>query len=84
MMGNNDKPEDELFYTLNLDDVVPEDRLFRNIDRVLDLSELREHLAVFQPCRAPSVDPELMIRMFLIGYCLGIRSERASFVTRST
>jgi transposase len=77
MMGNNGKPQDELFYAFNLDDVVPKDHLLRDIDRILDLSELREHLApYYSHTGRPSVDPELMIRMLLIGYCLGIRSER--------
>ena len=77
MMGSNGKPQDELFYAFNLDDVVPQDHLLRDIDRVLDLSDLREHLApYYSRTGRPSVDPELMIRMLLIGYCLGIRSER--------
>lgn len=77
MMGSNDKPQDELFYAFNLDDVVPQDHLLRSIDHFLDFSELREHLApYYSHTGRPSVDPELMIRMLLIGYCLGIRSER--------
>jgi transposase len=77
MMGSNDKPQDEFFYSFNLDDVVPQDHLLRSIDRFLDLSDLREHLAPhYSHTGRPSVDPELMIRMLLIGYCLGIRSER--------
>lgn len=77
MMGSNDKPQDELFYAFNLDEIVPEDHLLRDIDRVLDLSNLREHLAPFYSHTGrPSIDPELMIRMLLIGYCCGIRSER--------
>jgi transposase len=77
MMGSNDKPQDELFYAFNLDDIVPQDHLLRDIDRVLDLSELRDHLApYYSHTGRPSVDPELMIRMLLIGYCCGIRSER--------
>jgi len=77
MMGSNDKPQDELFYAFNLDDVVPQDHLLRDIDRLLDFTELREHLApYYSHTGRPSVDPELMIRMLLIGYCLGIRSER--------
>jgi transposase len=77
MMGSNDKPQDELFYAFNLDDVVPQDHLLRDIDRFLDFSDLREHLAgYYSETGRPSVDPELMIRMLLIGYCLGIRSER--------
>jgi len=77
MMGSNDKPQDELFYSFNLDDVVPEDHLLRHIDRFLDFSAIREHLApYYSRTGRPSIDPELMIRMLLIGYCLGIRSER--------
>ena len=77
MMGSNDKPQDELFYAFNLDDVVPQDHLLRDIDQLLDFTELREHLApYYSHTGRPSVDPELMIRMMLIGYCLGIRSDR--------
>ena len=77
MMGSSDKPQDELFYAFNLDDMVPQDHLLRDIDQVLDLSRLREHLApYYSHTGRPSVDPELMIRMLLIGYCCGIRSER--------
>ena len=77
MMGGNDKPQNELFYAFNLEEIVPQDHLLRDIDRVLDLSNLREHLAPFYSHTGrPSIDPELMIRMLLIGYCCGIRSER--------
>lgn len=77
MMGSNDKPQDEFFYSFNLDDVVPQNHLLRHIDRFLDLCDLREHLApYYSHTGRPSIDPELMIRMLLIGYCLGIRSER--------
>jgi len=77
MMGHNDKPQEPLFYAFNLDDLVPQDHLLRKIDRFLDLSDLRQHLApYYSHTGRPSVDPELMIRMLIIGYCLGIRSER--------
>ena len=77
MMGSNDKPQDELFYAFNLDDVVPQDHLLRDIDQLLDFTELREHLApYYSHTGRPSIDPELMMRMMLIGYCLGIRSDR--------
>jgi transposase len=77
MMGSSDKPQDELFYSFHLDEVVSQDHLLRQIDRFLDFSELRKHLApYYSHTGRPSVDPELMIRMLLIGYCLGIRSER--------
>ncbi len=77
MMGRQDKGQDQLFYQGNLDALVPEDHLLRYIDQVLDLSGLRDHLASFYSHTGrPSIDPELMIRMLLIGYCFGIRSER--------
>ena len=77
MIGSNDKLQDELFYAFNLDEIVPQDHLLCDIDRLLDFNELREHLApYFSHIGRPSVDPELMIRMLLIGYCCGIRSER--------
>jgi transposase len=77
MMGSNDKPQDEFFYAFNLNDVVPQDHLLRDIDHLLDFTELREHLApYYSHTGRPSIDPELMIRMMLIGYCLGIRSDR--------
>jgi hypothetical protein len=45
MMGRNDQPQKPLFYTFNLDDVVPQDHLLPKIDGFLDLSDLRQHLA---------------------------------------
>jgi transposase len=77
MMGSNHKPQEQFFYSFNLEEMVPQDHLLRSIDRFLDLSDLRQHLApYYSHTGRPSVDPELMIRMLLIGYCLGIRSER--------
>ena len=49
----------------------------RGIDRFLDLSDVRPLLSPFYSLHGrPSIDPELMIRMLLLGYCMGIRSER--------
>ena len=49
----------------------------RSIDRIVDLSCIRTYLADFYSHTGrPSVDPELLIRMLLVGYCFGIRSER--------
>jgi transposase len=51
--------------------------LLRSIDRFVDLSEVRSHLAPFYSSTGrPSIDPELLVRMLLVGYCYGIRSER--------
>lgn len=76
-MGQQGGNQDQLFYSFNLDSHVPPDHLLRGIDRFFDLGELREHLAAFYSHTGrPSIDPELMIRMLIIGYCFGIRSER--------
>jgi len=76
-MGSKGPGQDQLFYVFNLEERVPQDHLLRGIDRFLDLSDLREHLApYYSHTGRPSIDPELMIRMLLIGYCFGIRSER--------
>ena len=66
-----------MFYEFSLEDHVPADHLLRSIDRFVDLSGIRRHLAAFYSTTGrPSVDPELMIRMLLAGYIMGIRSER--------
>ena len=77
MMGRRAGVQKQLFYSFNLDAHVPADHLLRGIDRCLDLRELRQHLAPFYSHTGrPSIDPELMVRMLLIGYSFGIRSER--------
>jgi|TARA_B100000315_G_scaffold205149_1_gene198805 transposase len=77
MMGEPPKQQGQFFYQFNLDEHIPQDHLLRQIESVLDLSTLREHLApYYSHTGRPSVDPELMMRMLLIGYCYGIRSER--------
>jgi transposase len=77
MMGPKQEAQAALFYEFSLEEHVPQDHLLRSIDRFVDLSSIREHLADFYSHTGrPSVDPELLIRMLLIGYCFGIRSER--------
>ncbi len=77
MMGQRTDGQKPLFYTFKLDDHVPADHLLRGIDRCLDLSELRHHLVPFYSHTGrPSIDPELMVRMLIVGYSFGIRSER--------
>jgi transposase len=77
MMGQQGGSQDRLFYSFNLDDHVPRNHLLRGIDRFFDLGELRTHLAPFYSHTGrPSIDPELMMRMLIVGYCIGIRSER--------
>ena len=77
MMGPRQVSQGALFYDFSLERHVPDDHLLRAIDRVVDLDNVRARLAPFYSATGrPSVDPELMIRMLLVGYCLGIRSER--------
>ena len=77
MMGERSGSQGRFFYRFDLEKRIPGDHLLRKIDAVLDLSKLRTQLAPhYSHTGRPSVDPELMIRMLLIGYCYGIRSER--------
>jgi transposase len=76
MMGTQGAPE-RLFYDFCLEDHVPDDHLMRCIDRFLDLGDVRQKLKPFYcTIGRPSIDPELMIRMLIVGYCFAIRSER--------
>jgi transposase len=77
MMGHRQVEQAALFYEFSLERHVPADHLLRSIDRFVELGELRRELAPFYSMIGrPSIDPELMIRMLLVGYCFGIRSER--------
>ena len=77
MMGQGTGGQKPLFYSFKLDDHVPADHLLRGIDRCLDLGELRHHLVPFYSHTGrPSIDPELMVRMLIVGYSFGVRSER--------
>jgi transposase len=78
MMGHNGSSnQNRLFYSFNLEDHVPANHLLRGIDQFLDLADLHAFLAPFYSHTGrPSIDPELMIRMLIVGYCFGIRSER--------
>ena len=77
MMGHRQVEQAALFYEFSLEKHVPPDHLLRLIDRFVELGELRRELATFYSTTGrPSIDPELIIRMLIIGYCFGIRSER--------
>jgi transposase len=76
MMGRQDEPV-QLFYKFSLKRYVSAEHLLRQIDAVLDLTTLRQMLApYFASGGRPSIDPELMIRMLLVGYAFAIRSKR--------
>src|SRR6516162_5563965 len=77
MMGERQVQQDALFYEFSLERHVPTEHLLRSIDRFVELEGVRRELAPFySEGGRPSIDPELMIRMLIVGYCFGIRSER--------
>src|ERR1700722_15088288 len=77
MMGGRRVMQEALFYGFSLERHVPGDHLLRRIDRFVDLSEVRAYLEpYYSEVGRPSIDPELMIRMLIVGYCVGVRSER--------
>ena len=64
MMGEKRGGQSQFFYRFNLDNHIPQDHFLRQIDGVLDLSQLRQHLApYYSHTGRPSIDPELMVRM---------------------
>ena len=77
MMGRLNRDQKQLFYAFDLDEAVPDDHPVRQIARMLDLSWVRTTLAPrYSHTGRPSVDPELMLRMLILGYIFAIRSER--------
>ena len=77
MMGQLERGQEPLFYAVNLEDAVPQDHLVRGIEAVLDLSWVHGVLAPhYSNLGRPSIDPELMLRMLILGYIFAIRSER--------
>jgi transposase len=77
MMGRLDRDQKQLFYAFDLDDAVPGDHPVRRIARVLNLSWVHEALAPhYSHTGRPSIDPELMLRMLILGYVFAVRSER--------
>ena len=77
MMGRLTAGQAQFFYAFHLDEVVPADHVVRRIDAVLDVGWIHQELAPFYSNTGrPSIDPELMIRMLLVGYVFAIRSER--------
>jgi transposase len=79
MMGRQERDQASLFYEFRLDDMIPREHLLRGIDVFVTaaLTDLHDQLKPFySDIGRPSIDPELLIRMHLVGYCFGIRSER--------
>src|ERR1700684_2434651 len=79
MMGRQTGDQTSLFYEFRLDARIPKDHLLRRINLFLTpvLGGMHEQLApYYSEIGRPSIDPELMIRMLIVGYCYGLRSER--------
>ena len=79
MMGRQTGDQSQLFYLFNLESRIPAGHLLRRINPIVArvLADLREKLAPFYSAIGrPSIDPELMIRMLIVGYCYGVRFER--------
>jgi transposase len=79
MMGRQNRDQRQLFYEFSLDEMIPADHLLRriNVFAAAVLADLHEQLKTYySDIGRPSIDPELMIRMLLVGYCYGIRHER--------
>lgn len=77
MMGSLPSEQNALFYEFNLEQHIPDNHLLRQIDKLLNFDQIRQHLhSFYSHTGRPSIAPELMIRMLIVGYCYGIRSER--------
>jgi transposase len=76
MMGQQPRTE-PLFYYFRLEDQIPDDHLLKRLDRCVDFRFVRERLRdAYSSMGRPSIDPEILLRLLLVGYLYGISSER--------
>jgi transposase len=76
MMGQQPRT-DSLFYYFRLEDQIPNDHLLKRLDRFIDFAFVRERLRdTYSAVGRPSIDPEVLLRLLLVGYLYGITSER--------
>src|ERR1700728_2335222 len=76
MMGQHDRSE-ALFYYFRLEDQVPENHLLRLIEKHISFEFVRQRLKTYySETGRPSIDPERLLRIMLIGYLYGVTSER--------
>jgi hypothetical protein len=83
MTGRQDRDQGQLFYEFNLDAVIPKEHLLRRMNVFVTgvLADVHQQLKSFySDIGRPSVDPELMIRMLIVGYCYSLRFERKQFL----
>lgn len=78
MVGNQDRWCEDIFVACPLRDLVPDDHILKRVDRVLDLSWLRDEVAdsYCSDNGRPSIDPEAALRLMLAGYLEGIVHDR--------
>lgn len=85
MMGHRQVDQVALFYEFSIETHVPMDHLLRSIDRFVELGGLRRELAAFYSTMGrPSVDPELIIRMLIVGYSVSVSAPSGAYARRST
>lgn len=76
MIGEKNK-EERLFYYLRPEELIPQDHILRLIHQHVDFTFIRSKVQhLYSYTGRPSVDPEVMMRMLLVGYLFGITSER--------
>jgi transposase len=79
-MQGKKNPEQKLFYTINLEDLVPKDHPVRLLSEVLDLNFLHQITKKYYSHEGkPSIDPVVIFKIYLLGYFFGISSERKLF-----
>ncbi len=82
MLGKRN-PQEPLFYYFNMADMIPKNHILRLINKYVDFSFIRSKVKhLYSDMGRPSIDPEVLIRMLLIGYLDGITSERKFYVKR--
>jgi len=76
MLGEKN-PQTPLFYYFNMSEMVPKNHILRLINKYVDFSFIRDKVKhLYSDIGRPSIDPEILIRMLLIGYLYNITSER--------
>lgn len=78
MVGNQDRWREDIFVACPLRDLVPDDHILKQVDRVLDLAWLQDEVTscYCSDNGRPSIDPEAALRLMLAGFFAGIVHDR--------
>lgn len=78
MIGKTDRWQEELFVAAPLSSLIPDDHILKRVDRILDLTWLREEVAdtYCESNGRPSIAPEAALRLMLAGFFHGIIQDR--------